>query len=95
MIGSTNSNVCLERQGVARRHKVEKYHPEGKNVFGTTNSPYEWKTAMVEKILGKSDISKDKNEKEHRQFLGNYVYRRTIGRRAAASVKAENENETK
>ena len=68
--------------------KVEKT-PSGRRER-TTSSPYKEK---AEKILGKSDISKQTNKgkkrkKETRVAIETPAYRRTIERRAAASTKA-------
>ena len=78
----------------ARGHKVGKT-PSGREKRATY-SPYKEKTIVVQnyqKILGKSNISKEKEEKgrntcgcwdEERMHI---TGRRTIERRAAASVK--------
>ena len=66
----------------------------GKTPFGrgkrTTFSPYKDKTAMVQKILGKTtSISKEtKGKKEEtRVAVGAPAYRRAMERRTAASMK--------
>ena len=78
--------------------------PSGRGKLRTTYSPYKEKTAMVQKILGKSDISKEKkgrNKKRKKQnrkrthtvlcncvWLSGRMQRRTT-ERTVASVKAK------
>ena len=75
-------------KNLARGHKVEKHHPKERKKR-TTYSPYKEETAMVQTIIGKSDIFKEikgKKEKTHVAVRAP-TYRRTIERRAAASMK--------
>ena len=48
----------------ARGHKVEKHHPEGKNVPDTMYSPFKKENGYGTKILGKNDISKETKKKD-------------------------------